>query len=123
MVADIIDTVVGRTAITFRTTGLLSVETPAAHISGVDSVQRHFLRIRVSDHPGVLAKIMGILGDYGISIASVLQHDATGLADTGVPLVIMTHQCASSAVRNAIAAIDQTDVVRGKSFCLSVLDD
>ena len=123
VVADIIDTVVGRTAITFRTTGLLSVETPAAHISGVDSVQRHFLRIRVSDHPGVLAKIMGILGDYGISIASVLQHDATGLADTGVPLVIMTHQCASSAVRNAIAAIDQTDVVRGKSFCLCVLDD
>ena len=123
VVADIIDTVVGRTAITFRTTGLLSVDTPTTHMNETDTIERHFLRINVSDKPGVLARITGILGNHGISIASVIQHDVSGSPDTGVPLVIMTHQCASIAVRQAISIIDQTDVVRGRSVCLSVLDE
>ena len=120
VVADIIDTVVGRTAITFRTTGLLSADTPAAKVAGVDASERHFLRIVVTDRPGVLARITGILGDHGISIASVIQHDPVDTGDlttTGVPtdvaLVIMTHSCPSSAVHEALLAIDRCDVVRG----------
>jgi homoserine dehydrogenase len=123
VVADIIDTVVGRAAITFRTTGLLAADSPAAKLADVDSHERHFLRINVSDRPGVLAKITGLLGDHGISIASVIQHAETASADAGVPLVIMTHACASSAVQKAVAAIDKSDVIRGKSVCLGVLDE
>jgi homoserine dehydrogenase len=123
VVADIIDTVVGRAAITFQTTGVLSADTPAARISGVDMHERHFLRIRVKDRPGVLARITGILGEHGISIASVIQHDAGHAGDATVPLVIMTHPCGSTAVRKAIDHIDASDVVSGRSTCLSVLDD
>jgi homoserine dehydrogenase len=130
VVADIIDTVVGRTAITFRTTGLLSADTPAAKLAGVDASERHFLRIVVTDRPGVLARITGILGDHGISIASVIQHDpiATGDAPAAsippdVALVIMTHLCPSSAVHEALLSIDRCDAVRGKSVCLGVLDE
>jgi len=123
VVADIIDTVVGRAAITFRTTGVLESDTPAAKITAADTLERHFLQIRVNDRPGVLAKITGILGVHGISIASVIQHDVANASDAGVPLVIMTHACASSAVQKAIATIDQSDVVRGKSVCLSVLEE
>jgi homoserine dehydrogenase len=123
VVADIIDTVVGRAAITFRTTGVLDADSPAAKIGGVDAPDRHFLRIRVKDRPGVLARITGILGDHGISIASVIQHDASSASDAVVPLVIMTHACGSSAIQRAISAIDASDVVSGRSVCLSVLDD
>ncbi len=128
VVADIIDTVVGRTAITFRTTGLLSADTPAAKLAGVDASERHFLRIVVTDRPGVLARITGILGDHGISIASVIQHDPIDAGDaTTVPpdvaLVIMTHSCPSGAVHEALLSIDRCDVVRGKSVCLGVLDE
>jgi len=123
VVADIIDTVVGRAAITFRTTGVLESDTPAAKISDTVAHERHFLRIRVKDQPGVLAKITGTLGEHGISIASVIQHDVSGSSDTGVPLVIMTHACASADVQKAVAAIDTSDVVRGKSVCLSVLEE
>jgi hypothetical protein len=56
-------------------------------------------------------------------IASVIQHDVSGSSDTGVPLVIMTHACASADVQKAVAAIDTSDVVRGKSVCLSVLEE
>ena len=128
VVADIIDTVVGRAAITFRTTGLLAPDTPAARVSGVDAMERHFLRIVVTDRPGVLARITGALGDHGISIASVIQHDPVApdgdaRGGAGVPLVIMTHQARSSAVNAALAAIDASDVVHGRSACLGVLDE
>ena len=123
VVADIIDTVVGRAAITFKTTGVLSADTPAAKVGSADVQERHFLRIRVSDRPGVLARITGILGEHGISIASVIQHDAAGAAAAAVPLVIMTHPCGSTAIRKAMDHIDASDVVSGKSVCLSVLDE
>ena len=123
VVADIIDTVVGRAAITFKTTGVLAADTPAAKVGSADMQERHFLRIRVSDRPGVLARITGILGEHGISIASVIQHDAAGAAAAAVPLVIMTHPCGSTAIRKAMDHIDASDVVSGKSVCLSVLDE
>jgi homoserine dehydrogenase len=123
VVADIIDTVVGRAAITFKTTGVLTADSPAARISGVDMQEKHFLRIRVKDRPGVLARITGILGEHGISIASVLQHDASQAGDATVPLVIMTHPCGSNAISKAIDHIDAADVVSGRSVCLSVLDE
>jgi homoserine dehydrogenase len=124
VVADIIDTVVGRTAITFRTTGVLDVDSPAARIDGVETHERRFLRIPVADRPGVLAEIAGILGHHGISIASLIQHEAAASeAATAVPLVIMTHHCGSAATAAAVAAIDRSSAVRGAAVCLPVLDD
>ena len=123
VVADIIDTVVGRAAITFKTTGVLSPDAPAAKVGGVDMLERHFLRVPVQDRPGVLSRITGVLGEHGISIASVIQHDPTGGSATAVPLVIMTHACGSNAIRRAMSHIDASDVVEGGSVCLSVLDD
>ncbi|MFM7108758.1 MAG: homoserine dehydrogenase [Planctomycetaceae bacterium] len=125
VVADIIDTVVGRAAITFRTTGVLDVESPG-RIIGADFSERHLVRVHVVDRPGVLSRVTGILGEHGVSIASVIQHPATGRAGlpaNAVPLVIMTHACGSSAVRRAVAHIDASDVVVGQSVCMSVLDD
>ena len=123
VVADIIDTVVGRAAITFRTTGVLDIEGPAARIGGVDLEERHFLRIHANDRPGVLARITGILGEHGISIASVIQHEPSGSSGAAVPLVIMTHACGTTAIQKAVAHIDASDVVAGRTVCLTVLDD
>jgi homoserine dehydrogenase len=121
VVADIIDTVVGRAAITFRTTGILDAESPAARIAGVEMLERHFLRIPVPDRPGVMAEISGILGRHGISIASLIQHE-TGRAGP-VPLVIMTHRCPPSSVAAALAEIAASAAVQGACDCLPVLDD
>ena len=121
VVADIIDTVVGRAAITFRTTGVLDADSPAARIAGVEMPQRFFLRIPVLDQPGVLAEISGVLGRHGISIASLIQHEG-GTAGP-VSLVIMTHQCPPSEVEQALAEIDRSEAIQGTSVCLPVLDD
>jgi len=123
VVADIIDTVVGRTAITFRTTGVLDAEGPAARLGGGDLQERHFLRVAASDRPGVLSRITGILGEHRISIASMIQHEPPGSSGAAVPLVIMTHACSAAAIAKAMAHIDASDVVAGTSVCLSVLEE
>lgn len=121
VVADIIDTVVGRAAITFQTTGVLSQDGPLVHDGSAAVPQRHFLRIAVVDRPGVMSEVSGILGRHGVSIASLIQHE-TG---TGAPvaLVIMTHHGPPKNVAEALAEIGRSPVVRGACDCLPVLDD
>ena len=79
----------------------------------------YFLRFRVKDVPGVLAKISGILGDHSISIESMIQRgrDDNG---KGVPLVMMTHRSNEKNVQDALIEIDRLDVVCEKSNLIRV---
>jgi homoserine dehydrogenase len=124
VVADMIDTAVGRTGITFRTLNLWSQG--AARVQTLDHKQlggRYYLRFTVEDRPGVLAEIAGVLGRHQISIASVIQHEPTGDgAGRTVPLVIMTYQAQEGAAQAAMAEIDRLGCVREKSVRLRVLD-
>ena len=78
VVADMIDTAVGRTAITFRTLELWSNRkarvTPREHAKADG---RFYLRVNVEDHPGVLAQVTSVLGQHNISIS---QRAAAGAA-------------------------------------------
>ena len=123
VVADLIDTVVGRTAITFDTLELWSQRPARVSPSDAEKVtSRCYLRFRVEDHPGVMAEITGILGQEGISIASVIQHECGEEADGVVPLVIMTHSTTEGAVARAVAQIDGLQSVRAPSVRIRVLD-
>ena len=123
VVADVIDTVLGRAAITFRTLQLWSDhrEAPVA-VREPDKVPgRFYLRFHVKDSPGVLAEIAGVLGRHQISIASVIQHEAPEEgADGVVPLVIMTHTATEGAMKNAIGELDRLASVRPGSVRMRV---
>ncbi|MFO0871618.1 MAG: homoserine dehydrogenase [Pirellulales bacterium] len=122
VVADLIDTVTGRAQITFRALDLWSQRESRVELANHSHVAgRYYLRFAVADHPGVLAEICGVLGRHRISIASVIQHEAT--ADLGgyVPLVIMTHVATEGAVASAVEDIDRLPVVRRGSVRLRVL--
>jgi homoserine dehydrogenase len=124
VVADMIDTAVGRTQITFRTLALWSQR--EARVNMLDHKQlpgRYYLRFMVEDRPGVLAEIAGVLGKHQISIASVIQHEASG--DSGgrvVPLVIMSYQAKEGAAQAAMAEINRLKCVRQTSVRMRVLD-
>ncbi len=124
VVADLIDTIVGRMAITFRTLQLWSSgNEPAVTMRSAEHAQsRYYLRFRVNDRPGVLAEIAGILGSHEISIASVIQHEAAEDGDEFVPLIIMTHSAADGALCKAIEAIDHLPCVEGGSVQMRVRD-
>ncbi len=123
VVADLIDTVVGRAAITFRTLELwsqASTRVPASDYANVAG--RYYLRFSVADQPSVLAEIAGALGKQNISIASVIQHDAEDESRAVVPLVIMTHNTTEGAMCRAIEAIDKLSFLRGPSVRMRVGD-
>ena len=124
VVADVIDTVVGRAAITFRTLELWSDhrEAPVSARDWAKVSGRYYVRLTVEDRPRVLAEIAGILGKHEISIASVIQHETEGVAEGVVPLVIMTHTATEGAIGKAMAAIDKSPFVRPKSVRMRVRD-
>ena len=106
--ADLISTLVGRTAITFRTRKLWS-EDREALVAARDPLKipgRFYLRFNVEDRPGVMAEIAGILGSQNISISSVIQHETDEGEHRGtVPLVIMTHLASEGSMSEAMKEI------------------
>jgi len=65
-------------------------------------VTSYYLRLRVADQAGVLAKLTGILATSNISIDAVLQRPA-GEIQNQTDLIILTHACVESAMNTAIA--------------------
>lgn len=122
VVADLVDTVVGRAAITFNALELWSNRKPPVPLRDpAKATGRYYLRFLVHDQPGVLAQIAGILGQHGISIASVLQHEPNEeRGEASVPLVIMTHTAQAGAMSAALTQIDTLPVVRPTSVRMRV---
>jgi homoserine dehydrogenase len=124
VVADLIGTVVGRMAITFRTLELWS-DRRQARVAPRDPSEvpgRFYLRFNVDDRPGVMAEIAGILGRHRISIASVIQHETEEAAANVVPLVFMTHTAPEGAMSEAMKAIDKLASVHPGSVRMRVRD-
>ncbi len=123
VVADMIDTAVGRTALTFRSLELWSNRQARYEAGDADSAAgRFYLRINVEDRPGVMAEVASVLGRHGISIASVVQHEPSEQDTEIVPLVIMTHESTEGAARLACEEIDQLTTVRPSTVRLRVAD-
>ncbi|REK31215.1 MAG: homoserine dehydrogenase [Planctomycetota bacterium] len=123
VVADLIDTVVGRSAITFRTLELWSQRPPRVSPRDHQQVEsRYYFRFSVKDDSGVLAEIASVLGRFDVSIASVIQHETGEEGSDSVPIVLMTHKTTEGAAQRATAAIDQLDAVRSTSVRMRVAD-
>lgn len=124
VVADMIDTAVGRAQLTFRTLDLWSNAPPRVLLADHTKVPgRNYFRFTIVDRPGVLAEIAGVLGWHQISIASVIQHEPQpSEGEQIVPLVIMTHTSTEGAVQQALAEINQLAAIRQKSVRMRVLD-
>jgi homoserine dehydrogenase len=79
-----------------------------------DVVTSYYLRLRVADQAGVLAKVTGLLADAGISIDAVLQREADevgGEGSTQTDLIILTHDCQEAKMNGALAAMQALPTV------------
>lgn len=77
-------------------------------------VTSYYLRLRVADQAGVLAKVTGLLADAGISIDAVLQREADevgGEGSTQTDLIILTHDCQEARMDAAIAKMQALPTV------------
>lgn len=123
VVADIIDTVVGRSQITFNNLELWSENNrPRSMADAGQSINRYYLRMQVIDQPGVMAEITGILGNNGVSIASIIQHKSENQnTNATVPLVIMSHNTTETAIANSVTQFEQSENIETKAVVLKVL--
>jgi len=123
VVADIIDTVVGRSQITFNNLELWSENNrPRSMADAGQSINRYYLRMQVIDQPGVMAEITGILGNNGVSIASIISHKSKNpKTNTTVPLVIMSHNTTQTAIANSVTQFEQSENIETKAVVLKVL--
>ena len=82
---------------------------------------KYYLRLNVTDGPGVLAQIAQILGQQRISIAAVLQKDTDPVAQTA-EIVITTHPARESSVQQSLQLLAGLEVVREISNLLRIED-
>jgi homoserine dehydrogenase len=98
VVADLIDVARG---LRFPAFGV-----PAARLASPGAAAQapaeHYLRFRLQDRPGALAEVARDLGDEGVSIRAMRQHDDEG---DGATVLIVTHRCDRAALDRALAAI------------------
>ncbi len=78
-----------------------------------------YLRMKLLDKPGALAKIATALGEAGISIDRMRQY---GHSDTNAPVLIVTHKATPDDVQNALARFAKTGVLVGAPVALRIED-
>ena len=88
----------------------------------IDDIETHYyFRFAALDRPGVLSKISGILGKYGISLKSV--HQKGRKTNGSVPIVMLTHKAREADVKTALDEIKALDVVDGQPALIRIEDE
>jgi homoserine dehydrogenase len=126
--ADIVDTAVGRAALTFSRLDLWQERTQL-HVQPVEEIKnRYYLRFNVEDRPHVFADIADILGRHDISLASIIQHEVPELDDAESPahpvvaVVVMTHRTTEGQLRAADQDLAGLKTLRTPSIRMPVSD-
>jgi len=121
VVSDLVDT--GRALIGSRSPQPIAVSVEDSNrIIPMEDVQtRYYFRFSCIDRPGVIAQITTILGEEGISLASILQKERR--KGGVVPVVMMTHMARERNVRRALAEIDGLGSVRAGTMVVRVEDE
>ncbi len=77
----------------------------------------YYLRMKLHDKPGALAKIAAVLGDAGISIDRMRQY---GHTDPTAPVLIVTHKTSRTALETAVAGMAGTSVLVGEPVAIRI---
>jgi homoserine dehydrogenase len=83
-------------------------------ILAMDEVETaYYLRMQVSDRPGVMADVASVLGKAGISIEAILQKEPDPEADRA-SIILLTHVVQEKNMNEAIAKIEALDSIHGQ---------
>jgi homoserine dehydrogenase len=125
VVADLVDIAVGNAGRTFQQFCVLNDQTePPPYVAMDALVTRYYVRLMVSDKPGVMATISRVFGDHGISLSAITQHEPPGQASAGrVPVVILTHEAREGDMQSALEKIAQLEVVHDRPVRIRVVEE
>jgi len=78
-----------------------------------------YLLMRVTDRPGVFARIAAIFGEEGVSIASIVQKTRGQAAE----IIMVTHTTIETQMRRVLARLEQLDVLHSVRSTIRVVGD
>ena len=78
----------------------------------------YYFRFTADDQPGVLSKISGILGEFGISIKTV--HQKGKRSNGYVPIVMITHMAKEEHALNALEGIASLETIMDDPVVLRI---
>ena len=82
-------------------------------VLAMDDVETaYYLRMQVSDKPGVMAEVASILGNSGISIEAILQKEPPAGVDQA-SIILLTHVVQERQMNAAIGQIEALDSIHG----------
>lgn len=88
-------------------------------LKNIDSIEsRYYLRLKVADKAGTLAKITTILGEHNISIKMLIQRESPDKKEA--TLLLSTHKSNELDMRKAIESLCKLDVVSQKPFMIRI---
>lgn len=117
IVADLIDVARNRAAGTHGRIGLRPLRRDPLRAMEETS-SPFYLLLQVVDRPGVFARIAGIFGEEGVSIASIVQKSRGETAD----IVLVTHTTLERQMRRVLSRVQELDVVRAVRNVIRVID-
>ena len=83
-----------------------------------ETISSYYLRLRVADVPGVVAKVAGALSDHGIGISSIVQPETEGTAEAD--LMLMLHAAPYGKMKQASDQIAQLSCVKSTPVLIRV---
>jgi homoserine dehydrogenase len=120
VVADVIDLAQRlRTGMVMRPVPPLDTRKRVKSVEEIET--RYYLRLQVTNQPGVFAQIAGAMGDAGISLASVIQKEERD-AGRQAEVVLTTYLAREAAMRRALEALRELPVVDEVSNVVRVED-
>ena len=118
VVADLMDIAKGRRAPTFAVPAAALQRLPAA------PMERHrgayYIRLMVTDRPGVIADVAAALRDEQISMAAMLQRGRD--PDETVPVVLITHETEEASMMRALDRIGKLESVAERPALIRIED-
>jgi homoserine dehydrogenase len=107
VVADLVDIARGGRVPTFGVPAALLADHATAPMAA--HVGSYYIRLLVTDRPGVLADVSAVLRDHQVSIEALIQRGRN--PDQPVPIVLTTHDTVEAQMTGALARIADLDSV------------
>lgn len=82
---------------------------------------RYYLRLFMIDKPGILGVVATILGQYGISLASIIQKEPERVG-RHVVVVFLTHRAIEKNMMTALRLLEEKQLLGTKPVCLRIED-
>jgi len=114
VMSDILDIARGTRVATFGQPAASLIQAKSAK---ADTPAAFYLRLKLTDKPGAMAKVAASLGEAGVSIAQMRQDgEGGGVAE----VLIVTHKTTRDALDSALAAMAATGVMGAEAVALRI---